>query len=155
VDLLADDPQWTEKVLAFADKVTPFSVFVNDVLGVEEDDFKDYRIKATFHAPCHLCRGVSVTEPPRELIRKAGYEFIPADEEQTCCGFGGTYSAKFPHISAEILARKLDDFEKTGAEVIVTECPGCVMQLRGGMKKRGGRVQVKHLAEVLGEERLR
>ncbi len=155
VDLLGDDPQWKKKSRAFAEKVTPFSVFVNDVLGVEADEFKDYKIKATFHAPCHLCRGVKVTEPPRELIRKAGYEFVPADEEQTCCGFGGTYSAKFPHISAEILARKLDDFEKTGAEVIVTECPGCVMQLRGGMMKRGGRVQVKHLAEVLGEERIK
>ncbi len=155
VDLLGDDPQWEEKVRAFADKVTPFSVLVNDVLGVEADEFKDYKIKATFHAPCHLCRGVKVTEQPKELIRKAGYEFIPADEEQTCCGFGGTYSAKFPHISAEILARKLDDFEKTGADVIITECPGCVMQLRGGMEKRGGRVRVKHLAEVLGEERVK
>jgi len=154
-ELLGDDPQWKDKVRAFAEKVTPFSVFVNDILAVEEDEFKDYKIKATFHAPCHLCRGVKVTEQPRELIRKAGYDFIPADEEQTCCGFGGTYSAKFPHISAEILARKLDDFEKTGAEVIVTECPGCVMQLRGGMEKRGGRVQVKHLAEVLGEERVK
>ncbi len=154
-ELLGDDPQWRKKVEAFSEKVTPYSVFVNDVLKVDPEDFKTYRIKATFHAPCHLCRGVKVTEQPVELIRKAGYEFTPADEERTCCGFGGTYSAKFPRISAEILDRKLDDFEKTGAEVIVTECPGCVMQLRGGMEKRGGRIQVRHLAEVLGEERLK
>jgi Fe-S oxidoreductase len=79
--------------------------------------------------------------------------FLPAEEEETCCGFGGTYSGKFPHISAEILARKLDDFEKTGADVLVTECPGCIMQLRGGAKKRGSRLKVKHLAEALAENK--
>jgi Fe-S oxidoreductase len=77
--------------------------------------------------------------------------FIPAEEEETCCGFGGTYSGKFPQISAEILTPKLDDFEKTGADVLVAECPGCTMQLRGGAIKRGSRMTVKHLSETLAE----
>jgi Fe-S oxidoreductase len=83
------------------------------------------------------------------LIKAAGLSFRPADEEETCCGFGGTYSSKFPKISAEILNRKLDDAEKTGADLLVTECPGCIMQLRGGAKKRVHQLRVKHLAEVL------
>ena len=76
---------------------------------------------------------------------------MPAAEEETCCGFGGTYSSKFPNISAEILSKKLDDIHKTDAQVLMTECPGCVMQLRGGVKKRGGTIQVKHIAEALAE----
>jgi Fe-S oxidoreductase len=80
-------------------------------------------------------------------------QFVPAAEEETCCGFGGTYSSKFPRISSQILALKLADFEKTGAEVLVTECPGCVMQLRGGAQKAGMPIQVLHLAEILAVER--
>ena len=105
--------------------------------------------KVTFHAPCHLCRGLGVTEAPRSLIRAAGFEFVPAAEEQTCCGFGGTYSSKFPEISAQILDKKLDDAGRTGAAVLVTECPGCVMQLRGGAVKRNADFKVMHLAELM------
>jgi Fe-S oxidoreductase len=92
---------------------------------------------------------------PKELIGKAGYDFVPAEEEETCCGFGGTYSSKFPAISAQILARKLDDVRSTGAARLVTECPGCVLQLRGGVLQRGDAVEVLHLAEALARRRPR
>jgi Fe-S oxidoreductase len=58
----------------------------------------------------------------------------------------------FPEISKEILARKLENVEKTGAEILVTDCPGCVMQLNGGMDKRGGKIAVKHIVEILGRD---
>jgi Fe-S oxidoreductase len=74
-------------------------------------------------------------------------------EDETCCGFGGTYSGKSPQISREILNRKLDDVRQTGAAMLVTECPGCVMQLRGGVEKRGDPVRVLHMAELLAEKR--
>ena len=89
-------------------------------------------------------------QAPHELIAKGGYTFVPAAEEETCCGFGGTYSSKFPTISAQILSRKLDDARSTGADLLVTECPGCVMQLRGGAMKRQDPIEVLHLAEALG-----
>ncbi|MGB8425284.1 MAG: L-lactate dehydrogenase (quinone) large subunit LdhH, partial [Desulfobacterales bacterium] len=149
--LFADDPPMAEKARRFAEKVSPFSVFINDVLNMSADSFEPRGTAATYHAPCHLCRGLGVREAPHALIDIGGMRFLPAEEEETCCGFGGTYSGKFPQISAEILARKLDDAEKTGAEVLVTECPGCIMQLRGGAKKRGSRLCVKHLAEALAE----
>ena len=138
-------------VKAFADKVVPFSEFMNDILAIPRQAFQASGKSATFHAPCHLCRGLGVTRAPRDLIEKAGYRFVPAAEEQTCCGFGGTYSGKFPAISSQILARKLDDVRETGAEVLITECPGCVMQLRGGALRRGDVVSVKHLAEAMAE----
>ncbi len=55
----------------------------------------------------------------------------------------------FPELSAELLKKKLDAVEETGAELLVTDCPGCVLQLKGGMDKRGGKVKVKHIAEVV------
>ncbi len=149
--LFEHDPLMTDQVRSFTEKVYPFSAFLNDILKINADSFQRSGIKTTYHAPCHLCRGLGISEAPHALIEKAGLEFCPAQEEETCCGFGGTYSSKFPKISAQILARKLDDFNKTGADVLVTECPGCVMQLKGGVKKRGDRLNVMHIAETLEE----
>ncbi len=146
--LLGADAELGAQVAGFADKVLPFSVFM-EKLGELAPGFEPSTTKVTYHAPCHLCRGLGVIEAPRRLIQKAGYEFVPAEEEQTCCGFGGTYSSKFPEISAQILNKKLDDIGKTGAEILATECPGCVMQLRGGAKTRREDFEVMHLAELM------
>ena len=149
--ILAGNPAVARKAERFAEKIMPFSVFVNDVLGLDASDFGGNDASVTYHAPCHLCRGLGVRDAPHELIEKAGYRFLPATEEETCCGFGGTYSSKFPAVSAEILKRKLADFRETGAETLVTECPGCIMQLRGGMVKQNIPITVKHLAEAVAE----
>lgn len=136
---------------AFAEKVIPFSAFMTDVLGVTADKFKQTQERATLHAPCHLCRGMGVVEQPRELLALGGYEYAQAAQEQVCCGFGGTYSAKFPGISEQILKNKLTDAARTGAEVLVTECPGCIMQLRGGAEVNKSGFTVRHIAEVLAD----
>jgi iron-sulfur cluster protein len=149
--IFENDPVMAPKARRFADKVQPFSAFFNEVIGADAQSSPAIGRKCTYHAPCHLCRGLGVRQAPRELITKAGMAFVPAEEEETCCGFGGTYSSKFPNISAEILSRKLDDARQTGAEVLVTECPGCIMQLRGGARKRGDRLEVMHIAEALAK----
>jgi Fe-S oxidoreductase len=151
--MLAEDPELGSRVTEFADKVVPFTVFMQDILKVSSDLFQASKQKVTYHAPCHLCRGLNVVRQPHELIRKSGGNFVPAEEEQTCCGFGGTYSSKFPEISARILNRKLDDVAQTGADILVTECPGCVMQLRGGAKRRQEAFDVIHLAELLARQK--
>jgi Fe-S oxidoreductase len=141
------------KTRQFADKIIDFSSFVHDKLGLEAKEFKPSGKKVTYHAPCHLCRGLDVREAPRALMRTAGLDYIPCDEEEVCCGFGGSFSVKFPEESSELLKKKLDNVEKTGAEILLTDCPGCVMQLKGGMEKRGGRIKVRHIAEELNEAR--
>ena len=92
-----------------------------------------------------------MTQEPRELLRTAGLDYAPSADEDVCCGFGGSYSLEFPEISSEILRQKLDHVEATGAEVLVTDCPGCVLQLRGGMDKRKGGIQVRHIAEIVAD----
>jgi Fe-S oxidoreductase len=83
------------------------------------------------------------------LIEAAGHQYVKSKDEDVCCGFGGSYSVDFPDISSEILRQKLENIEQSGAEVLVTDCPGCVLQLRGGADKRGARIEVKHIAELL------
>ena len=136
-----------EKAAAFGEKVLSYSQFMADVVGLEAKAGPGR--KTAFHSPCHLCRGLEEKEAPKKVIDASGNAYVPTREEETCCGFGGSFSANFPAVSNEILTQKLDDVEKSGAELLVTECPGCVMQLRGGALKQGRDIEVAHLAELL------
>ena len=149
--LTKDDPKAALKARQFADKVIDFSSFVRDVLKLDESAFRKTGIKAAYHAPCHLCRGMGVTEAPRAMINIGGAEYLPAEEEDVCCGFGGTFSIKFPELSAEILNKKLTRVEETGATELLTDCPGCIMQLRGGLDVRKSHVKCRHVAELLAD----
>lgn len=148
--LLADVPGQAARAQAFADKITDFSSFVYDVLGLRAEDFVNSGEKITYHASCHLCRGLNVTKAPRELIKAAG-EYLPSAEEDVCCGFGGTYSAKFPEMSATLMGKKIANAEATGATRLVVDCPGCVMQIKGGIEKKGSNMKVTHISELLAE----
>ncbi len=134
---------------AFTEKIIDFSSFVMNVLQPIPEAAPGTPKKVAYHSPCHLCRGLGITEEPRRLIETAGYRYVPSKDEDVCCGFGGSYSIDFPEISAAILNKKLDNVAASGADILVTDCPGCVLQLRGGMDKRGGRIAVKHIAELL------
>ncbi len=137
----------------FADKVMDFGAFLRDVVKVDAESFTPGGPKTAYHAPCHLCRGMGSADASREMIQRGGMEYVAGEEEQVCCGFGGTYSMKFPEVSQQILKTKLDNIESTGAELLVTDCPGCVMQIRGGMAKRGKDIAVKHLSEALADRK--
>ncbi len=134
----------------FAEKIMDYSSFVHDVLKLTPENFTNSGEKVTYHASCHLCRGLNVHEAPRNLIKDAA-EYVPCAEEEVCCGFGGSYSVKFPEISAQILEKKLQNIEATGASRVVMDCPGCVMQLRGGVEKKGLRLKISHISELLAE----
>ena len=152
VKLLSAEPALAVKASQLKDKVIDFSSFMIKVLKVSPGDFfAGAGGKAAYHSPCHLCRGQRVTKEPRELLAAAGLEYVATKDEDVCCGFGGSFSIDFPEISAELLKRKLDRVEAAGVEMLVTDCPGCVLQLRGGMEKRGGRIKVKHIAEIVAE----
>ena len=133
-----------------ANAIQPFSAFLHDTLGVTTDDFNRSAESVTFHAPCHLCRGCGVKEAPHALIDLAA-EFVPSKEEDVCCGFGGSYSVKFPELSAQLLENKLKNVQDSGAARLVTDCPGCVMQLRGGARKKGLPIKVSHIVELMAE----
>ncbi|NHZ45375.1 L-lactate dehydrogenase (quinone) large subunit LdhH [Nitratidesulfovibrio liaohensis] len=150
-NILAGQQDMAGKVKLFSSKIIDFSSFVHDVLGMTADDFKGKGEKVAYHSSCHLCRGLGVVEQPRALIASSGSEYCPAQEEAVCCGFGGTFSMKFPELSKELLDKKLNNAEATGATRMVADCPGCIMQIRGGAEKRGSRMRVGHIAELLAE----
>jgi iron-sulfur cluster protein len=105
----------------------------------------------TYHDSCHQKRTLHATAAPRELLAKAGYELWEMAESGVCCGMGGSYSLKMPEISASLLQRKLAHVRETGAEEVGLDCPGCLMQIRGGLAQQGRGPRVKHTAERLAE----
>ena len=108
--------------------------------------------KITYHDSCHLKRTLKADQPPRELLTQAGYELAEMFECDICCGMGGSYSLKLPEISAPILQRKLRNIKETGAPVVAMDCPGCVMQIRGGMDQDGAAIQVRHTVELIARQ---
>ena len=133
---------------AFSAKVMDFSSFVHDKLGLAEKDFDRLDWKVAYHASCHLCRGLGVKEAPRALISAAAH-YTPTPEEESCCGFGGSWSMKFPTISRELMHKKLDNACSGDATHLALDCPGCTIQLRGGADREKRNIQVVHVAEVL------
>ena len=139
-----------EEAEAFSAKVQDFSSFVHANLPPEALPLVPSKEKVAYHASCHLCRELGVREAPRALIRRAA-EYVPSAEEESCCGFGGTFSAKFPEISAELMRKKLANVTASGAKRLVLDCPGCAMQLKGGADKLGLDLKVTHISELLAE----
>ena len=133
---------------AFSAKVMDFSSFVHDKLGLTEKDFTRLDWKVAYHASCHLCRALGVKEAPRALISAAAH-YTPTPEEESCCGFGGSWSFKFPEISKELMHKKLDNACSGDATHLALDCPGCTIQLRGGADREKRKIQVVHVAEVL------
>ena len=147
--LLEQDPGVQVKARQFADKIIDFSSFVYTRLQPSRSMFLDQGPRTAYHAPCHLCRGLGITTGPRELLQQAGLEYAPTPEEETCCGLGGTYSLKFPEVSSEIVSSKLKGLEEEKVEILATDCPGCIMQLRGTAAKRGKGMDVLHTVEAI------
>lgn len=136
-----------------AAKTVDFSTFASHLVEQGRLRFKKGidPTKFTYHDSCHLKRTLRAEKAPRKLMEQAGYELVEMQESDMCCGMGGSYTLKLPELSAPILERKLVNIEKTGAPLVLIDCPGCVMQIRGGMDKRGCKVKVEHTATRLAE----
>ncbi len=132
----------------FASKVMDFSSFIWEKL---RDRLSPSKIQhyIAYHYPCHLIRGINVVNPPINIIKALGHNITKYGEEDVCCGFGGSYSIKFPDISKEIVHNKIEKIKNTRATILVTDCPGCILQLKGTLKKENIDIKVKHISQLL------
>jgi glycolate oxidase iron-sulfur subunit len=106
--------------------------------------------RVTFHDPCHASRGQGLVKPPRELLaRIAGAEFVEMPEADWCCGGAGSYAVSHYDLAMQVLDRKMENLRKTRADVLVTTCPACIIQLSHGVRRHALNVEVRHLAEVV------
>lgn len=132
-----------------APKCFEFSSFLVNQLGVT-DLGANFPHKVTFHDGCHGLRELNNKRPPRELLAKVkGLELVEMKEAETCCGFGGTFSAKFPAISTAMSEVKCASALETKADYIVSCDSSCLMQIQGLADKQQKGIKTIHLAEIL------
>jgi glycolate oxidase iron-sulfur subunit len=143
--MLHDDPEWAGRAAAFSAKVKDLT----EVLA--PGAVRPVTGKVTYHDACHLAHAQRITRPPRELIRAAaGEHFIELSEADVCCGSAGSYNLTEPAMAERLQRRKVQNILKSGARVVVTTNPGCLLQIRAGLKKAGAEhVQVLHIADFL------
>ncbi len=142
-----------KKAAELGDKTFDFCKLFYDLGGLEESGDAS-PITITYHDSCHLRRELGVWKEQRELLTKTnGITLVEMVDSDVCCGFGGTYSIKLPEVATPILANKLAHIKDTGASLVAVDCPGCLMQIRGGMDANDIPIEVKHTAVILAEKR--
>jgi L-lactate dehydrogenase complex protein LldE len=130
-------------------KIFEFSDFLTEVLHKFDFDTV-WNGKVTYHDSCAALRECKIKEGPRKLLNHVkGLELIEMQDNETCCGFGGTFAVKFEGISVGMADQKVTNALNTGADCIVSTDMSCLMQLDGYIKKNNLKIQTMHLADLL------
>lgn len=138
-----------ESVPACVGKTYEFAEFLVKQLGVTDVGAK-FPARVTYHDSCHALRELRLKDEPRQLLRKVqGLELLEMDQAEACCGFGGTFSVKFPMISYAMDEVKVTSIQKTGAEYVVSGDSSCLMQIDGYLRRQNLPIKTISLAEVL------
>lgn len=129
-------------------KVRDFTCFMLDEIGKTDSALPTAKggMKVFYHDSCHGKHGLGISAEPRELLGFCGCEVTDAPE--SCCGFAGTFSISYPEISESIFRRRYDAIASSGADAVVTDCPGCLIQLRNRLGSMGSEMKVLHIAQV-------
>jgi glycolate oxidase iron-sulfur subunit len=143
-----------ERVDRFCDSITDLSAYLAGRLNegtLQIGGGKMRRVRVTYHDSCHLRRKMKIHDEPRALLRATGVEFVEMTDPDRCCGLGGSFGLENYELSARILGHKMEDIKKTGAEIVVTGCMGCLVQLRQGIHNHRLKAKAKHIIEVMDE----
>ena len=153
-EFLADSPERKRDYTQFAGKVKDITEFLVDVLRLPESAYQAAPevkgTKVTWHDPCHLNRYLGITEQPRRILKSiAGVEFAEMVRPDWCCGMAGTFSLNYYDLSKKIADKKMDTIKTSGADIVVTGCPGCQIQLIDNTIRHKLPVKVMHIMELL------
>lgn len=146
------EPSWHARASAFSGAVMELTAFLADVLGV---DFagRAFPRRVTYHDSCSSFREMGVAGQPRKLLKSLdGISFVEIADRDVCCGFGGTFSVKYPDISNAMVTQKADRAAETKAEVLTGVDLGCLMNIAGKLAREGKNIEVRHIAEILAGE---
>lgn len=143
-------PESTKKDwLNLRNKIYELSDFLSSVLNINKWEGR-FPAKITYHDSCHTLRELHIKDQPRRLLRSiSGMELIEMEHTETCCGFGGTFSVKFPQISTEMVHNKAGWIQQNGADIVVSTDSSCLMNINGYLQKQNINIKSMHLAEVL------
>ncbi|HKP53957.1 MAG TPA: LUD domain-containing protein [Chloroflexia bacterium] len=151
--LFEGEPLWQVRASVLAERVIDFTTFMDTVARLKPGALARPNASfapVTYHNFCQSANVLGIEDAPRRLITEVmGLELREMEESSVCCGFGGSTSVTRPEVAEHILARKLDNVLRTGARTLVTDNPGCIMHLRGGIDARRLPIHVLHIAELM------
>src|SRR5580700_3164025 len=148
-ELFEHDPVRLRQAQDLAARVFEFSEFLVKVLKAD-DVGASFPHRIAYHDSCHLLRELGVSDEPRRLLKSVrGAELVELQDHRLCCGFGGTFSVKFPEVSVAMGEDKLKAAGAAGAEYLVANDSGCLMHLAGLIHRQGLPLKTMHIAEVL------
>lgn len=140
----------TEEARSFSAKVYDLSEFLDKVIDFRIGE-KELPLTVTYHDPCHLKRGQGVYQEPRRLLGSVPQlKVVEMKDADRCCGSAGSFNLEHYRLASQIGSRKVQHIVQTGADVVVTACPSCMMQLSHHLELKNSKVRVAHLAEILG-----
>ena len=147
--LFKDDPAMKAKAVVFAERCWELVSFLHDVRGVTKVEAR-YHGTVTYHDACAGLRELGIHDQPRALLETVeGLTLTELPRAEVCCGFGGTFSVKYPDISVRIVEEKTGHVAATGADTLLSGDLGCLLNLAGKLSREGSPVKVRHVAEVL------
>ena len=151
--LFRNDPAWRVRAELLARRTIDFTSFLVSVARLEPGSLANgERLALAYHDSCQGLNALGLREEPRTLLRDVlGHDVRDLTEPGVCCGFGGSFSFEYPEVARRLMDGKLDDAERTGATIIVTDNQGCIMHLRGGCDAEGRALVVRHLSEVVAD----
>ena len=146
---LLRETKYEQEAKKLAQRTFEFSDFIVTQLKVT-DVGAILNKKVTYHDGCHALRELRLKDEPRKLLRAVkGLELIETEEAESCCGFGGLFSVKFPMISTAMVQVKASALAQTGADFIVSSDPSCLLQIGGWLSREGKVIRPLHIAEIL------
>jgi Fe-S oxidoreductase len=149
-----DSPDWGAAVdQGVRSRMRDSTRFVLELLKNRPDlvDPDQMSLKIAYHDSCQSLRQLGLKSEPREILELAGYEVVDLPDIANCCGFGGTFSLEWPRVADRLAKWKLDAIAKTGCAVVASDNPGCLMHIAGAARKRGMRLRVAHVLELVAE----
>jgi L-lactate dehydrogenase complex protein LldE len=151
-ELFKNDSKWYEKARRVSEKTFEFTEYLVDILGVD-DIAAFFHGRITYHDSCSLLRGLGIKDQPRRLIRMVrGADFVEMKDSDRCCGFGGSFSFKYPGISSAILEEKVRNIVDSGAESVIGCDVGCLMNIQGLLSRKGIPIKAVHIAQLLARD---
>ncbi|MFC7439828.1 (Fe-S)-binding protein [Laceyella putida] len=145
-----DDPEWKERAVAFVAKVRDANELLAELPPLRFA--KELHVRVTYQDSCHLAHGQGIRNQPRQLIQSIpGVELVEMNRADQCCGSAGIYNITHFDLSMELLDDKMEEVKKTGAHLIVTSNPGCLLQMKQGIARAGmqGKIEAVHIMDLL------
>jgi L-lactate dehydrogenase complex protein LldE len=151
-ELFPKDSIEYQKAVELSERTYEFCDFlVNKLKITDVGGYFPFRV--TYHASCHLLRGLGISTEPKKLLDSVdGIALIPLQEEEACCGFGGVFSVIFPEISRSMMNRKISNILAANVDVVTACDAGCLMNIGGGLRQSKSQVRAVHIIDILASE---